>query len=117
MAKKKQEEDVKPKEVFKPKPKKTCDISKLGTRTFNKPTLTEVKVGETDGGRDVVKWQNVQKKVTEVTPDITLDEAVLLNECHGPIEWNLWHDTTKFYTKVGGRRLFITKEIHDNLGK
>ena len=106
----------------KPTPKALppFNLATLGTRMVTYWEVCEIKVGDTDMGKDLVVWRNVEKRREQVCPNIMLDDAMALEANLGKQDWKPWLDTTKFFVKVKGRdchrRLFITKDIYDKLG-
>lgn len=103
-----------------PKALPPCDPATLGTRMVSYWEVNEIKVGDTDLGKDLVVWRNVEKFREQVCPDITLDEAIALEATFGKQDWKPWHKGGEFtctFTHEGScRRFIITQDIYDKLG-
>lgn len=99
--------------------KPPCDPAKLGTKLVTSITSVAVKVGETDMGKDVVTWQNKPQQREEVGPDLSLEDAMSLEDGFGEQDWQPWSDTGQFFVKFteagASRRFIITGEIYAKL--
>ena len=100
-------------------PGSPCDPATLGTRMVSYHEVNEIKVGDTDLGKDLVIWRNVEKWREQVCPDITLDEAIALEANFGKQDWKPWHKegelTCTFAHEGTCRRFIITQGIFDKL--
>jgi hypothetical protein len=102
-------------------PKPQCDPTTLGKRTVRTNEVGEVKVGETDLGKDIVSWRMVRSEREEISPMLTLEDAKALTECFGVQDWKPWvidgQYACKFNDGTTQRRFIITQEILDVLNE
>jgi len=92
---------------------KTVDYARLGERTITKMVETNVVVGKTDMGKNIITTKMVPKTETLIQPILTFEEAKLL----GTVEWfpyppkeGYWATTVSFGDKK--RRFLISDETH-----
>jgi len=107
-----------PKVEVAEKPKPMCNPAELGKHTVTLWENQEVEVGETDLGRKLVQWRNIEVSREEISPLISFDDAKALEECFGEQDWYPFGDqqfSCRFDNGQVNRRFVIDKDTMEKL--